>query len=592
MAYSGGVGPEISPAVAPVAGTKILLRRSGVQGKLLPTAGDAEYGELFINYHSGDPMLCFKDNSDNIVEIKPPRAIDGGGGEVPPDTGNQIGDLVWDGTHLRVWDGTAWQAVGPGSLAYVQKADGGTITNTAGDGCDIPLVNNLQAGLMAPGDKNKLDGYPATPGEISGTLDLQAVTDIGNTTTNGATFGGVVRAGGDPNNGNELGTELKVGGRVLACSSGANNVFQGYDQGNNTPTVGIFANGSASFAAGNIALNADGSASLADGNLTISDNGRLECFDQNRVTSTQGYLARGTGVWPSSFAFRGYSDGVEKIVMGSGGNAWFADNVVIGGGTAFTDPNITLSANGTSDFTGNMVVGDDPNTQANSGNFFGASGRNISRVDSDIACYTLYRTTDSVPRIQFLGDGGASFGAGNITLNANGRFVSNVADADTTVDGVTFQNVANFGGDGTYLQFTGKNSPNVSLIGVSNNGGTLGIFSNISGQKTSTVMFPNAGGLQVGNDLTNNPANITLNANGSGVFGTNPGSANSNLTGVYVFGAEGRTALYKTDVETNPFFVASKYDADSSQRYKFIIHNDGQVVINSASNSVGADRQH
>ena len=161
MAYSGGVGPEISPAVAPVAGTKILLRRSGVQGKL-PTAGDAEYGELFINYHSGDPMLCFKDNSDNIVEIKPARAIDGGGGEVPPDTGNTEGDLVWDGTHLRVWDGNTWLAVGPGSLAYIQKADMGTVTNTAGDGFDIPLVNNLQAGLMAPGDKNKLDSYQMT----------------------------------------------------------------------------------------------------------------------------------------------------------------------------------------------------------------------------------------------------------------------------------------------------------------------------------------------------------------------------------------------------------------------------------------------
>ena len=59
----GGAEAASSPRVpvAPVGfGTKILLRRSGVRGKL-PTAGDAEYGELFINYHSGDPMLCFKD---------------------------------------------------------------------------------------------------------------------------------------------------------------------------------------------------------------------------------------------------------------------------------------------------------------------------------------------------------------------------------------------------------------------------------------------------------------------------------------------------------------------------------------------------
>ena len=42
---------------------------------------------------------------------------------------------------------------------------------------------------MAPGDKDKLDGYPATPDDLAATLDLQAVTDNGNTTTNGATFG-------------------------------------------------------------------------------------------------------------------------------------------------------------------------------------------------------------------------------------------------------------------------------------------------------------------------------------------------------------------------------------------------------------------
>ena len=288
----GGAEPATLPKAAPVAGTKILLRRSGVQGKL-PTAGDAEYGELFINYHSGDPMLCFKDNSDNIVEIKPPRAIDGGGGEVPPDTGNTVGDLVWDGTHLLVWDGADWLPVGPGDLAYVQKVDGGTITNSAGDdvelplatvtyaglivdaasdgkqyarvngawaevdippgttvsefapagpetgqlwygttsgvlsvydgsawqvskvdlgytaaadkgtvtcsvGADaeLPLVSGIEAGLMAPGDKNKLDGYPATPDDLA--LDLQAVTDNGNTTTNLIeTSGGVKVSGGN-----------------------------------------------------------------------------------------------------------------------------------------------------------------------------------------------------------------------------------------------------------------------------------------------------------------------------------------------------------------------------------------------------------
>ena len=105
-------------------------------------------------------MLCFKDNADNIVEIKPSRSIDGGGGELPPDSGNVCWrhGLGWHATACMGWNylASCWTWQQP----YVQKADGGTITNTAGDGCDIPLVNNLQVGLMSPGDKNKLDGYP------------------------------------------------------------------------------------------------------------------------------------------------------------------------------------------------------------------------------------------------------------------------------------------------------------------------------------------------------------------------------------------------------------------------------------------------
>ena len=57
-----------------------------------------------------------------------------------------------DGVHFRVWDGNTWVAIGPNDLAYVQKVDGGTITNSAGSDVDIPVVNNIQAGLMLPAD--------------------------------------------------------------------------------------------------------------------------------------------------------------------------------------------------------------------------------------------------------------------------------------------------------------------------------------------------------------------------------------------------------------------------------------------------------
>ena len=78
MSYGvGGTGttPQASTFVAPVAGTKILLRRSDTANRK-PDAGDAEYGELFINYHSNSPMLCFKDNADQVIEIRPLTALE------------------------------------------------------------------------------------------------------------------------------------------------------------------------------------------------------------------------------------------------------------------------------------------------------------------------------------------------------------------------------------------------------------------------------------------------------------------------------------------------------------------------------------
>jgi hypothetical protein len=196
MSYGiGGSGsvPEAGTFVAPVAGTRIFLRRSDTQGKK-PSVGDAEYGELFVNYHSSDPLLCFKDNADNIVEIKPQDPV--GSGPTPPTTGNETGDLWWDGTHLLVWNGSAWVIAGaqelsdlsdvdttgvalnnllaydgskfvpvaPASISvdvdleYSKQTDKGIILNSAGDDATITAADTIYAGLMLPADKIKLDG--------------------------------------------------------------------------------------------------------------------------------------------------------------------------------------------------------------------------------------------------------------------------------------------------------------------------------------------------------------------------------------------------------------------------------------------------
>jgi hypothetical protein len=403
MAYSGGVGPDISPAVAPVAGTKILLRRSGVKGKL-PTAGDAEYGELFINYHSGDPMLCFKDNSDNIVEIKPARAVDGGGGEAPPDTGNTVGDLIWDGTHLFVWDGAAWQAVGPGSLAYVQAADKGTITNTAGDGCDIPLVNNLQAGLMSPGDKNKLDAYPADPTSSLVDLGYTPATDKGTVTNTGGTNAEIPVVGINaglmtPGDKNKLDTypDDAAGLRIdLGYTAAA-------DKGTVTNTNGDNAE---------LPLVDSSNAGL----MAPGDKGKLD-----------GYPAT-----PDDLAAT-----LDLQAVTDNGNTT-TNSVTFGGG------NISLNANGSAAFSGDVFVGGNapgsPNgwLKADGGAEF--KGRFLVHRDDDNSAAVLLKNASGDNTHIWYGNGVASFCTNNIVFQANG---------DSSFDGT--------------LQITQNSSSNIEL---------------------------------------------------------------------------------------------------------------------------------
>jgi len=141
-----------------MATTRILLKKSGLKDRL-PAPASAEYGELFINYHSGSPMLSFKNDANEIVSIKPVSTIDGGAGETPPGTGNSIGDLIYDGTNLLVWNGTSWEKVGVADLSYTAKVDGGTVVSANGTDAEIPLVG-VNAGLMSPGDKTLLGSLP------------------------------------------------------------------------------------------------------------------------------------------------------------------------------------------------------------------------------------------------------------------------------------------------------------------------------------------------------------------------------------------------------------------------------------------------
>ena len=471
----GGAEPMIAPRAAAVPGSTIMLKRTADLGKV-PQAANMADGEVFLNINTDSAALFVKGSGGEVRSL--------GGVQVASNAPtNPVEGLLW-------WD----------SANEILKLYTG--------GFFIELSDRS-----------------------SGTdIDLQAVTDNGNTTTNGANFGGVLDLNSFDSAADKNATQISFGSVILQKASAAaatTAILQGNYGGSDNVTSQIKADGSALFGGGNITLNANGqgrfitstnnvtvgsnvyhvgvatgestqlislgndntnkrsliqfqtssdlyigsgtaniaefksngnihigggddmdanpnitlnasgSASFADGNLTVSDSGRLECFDQNRVTSTQGYLARGTGVWPSSFAFRGYSDGVEKIVMGSGGNAWFADDVVIGGGTAFADPSITLNADGSAEFAGSVLINNPgfndfafQTQRTGDGNnigglrFLNASGTSQAGVYGYIGG-RLGFLTDGNERLYINETGNVLIGgtlpaSPNITLNANG----------------------------------------------------------------------------------------------------------------------------------------------------------------------------
>ena len=185
--------------------TTIKIKNSNVGGKV-PAAGSLESAELALNLK--DRKLYSKDADGNVFEIGNAANVPGGG--TPPGSGNEIGDLFFDTVNniLLYWDGSewlpvvdgdsialgelsdvevdgvvdgqvlvydagagAWVPASPASLAvdvdldYEADPAKGTITNTAGDDAEIPLVDETNAGLMSPGDYKKLSEMP---GFISG----------------------------------------------------------------------------------------------------------------------------------------------------------------------------------------------------------------------------------------------------------------------------------------------------------------------------------------------------------------------------------------------------------------------------------------
>ena len=158
----------------------------------------------FSSYTAVDPVLAtdifavYRPGTGNrsttaqeIADFAPVQSVNGKDGVVNLD----INDLIDVDTATSppgvsaalIWDGTNWipGAAGSGGsvdLGYIADPTKGTITNNSGINAEIPLANDTNAGLLAPGQFDKLEGLPA-----AGTPTLDEVTDQGNTTTNDIT---------------------------------------------------------------------------------------------------------------------------------------------------------------------------------------------------------------------------------------------------------------------------------------------------------------------------------------------------------------------------------------------------------------------
>ena len=95
---------------------KLQLKRSNVLelgAAKEPTAPQMEYGELAVNYNTGDPAIFLKDSNDNIIRIAGTGNINSGdnpSGDTLPPTGNDIGDMFFNTTNntMYYWDGSEW----------------------------------------------------------------------------------------------------------------------------------------------------------------------------------------------------------------------------------------------------------------------------------------------------------------------------------------------------------------------------------------------------------------------------------------------------------------------------------------------------
>ena len=161
--------------------TTIIIKNSSVVGKV-PNASAIQPGELAINLV--DQKLYSKDTGGNVFELGGSGNV--GQGPTPPPSGNEIGDLWWDGDFLLVWNGSDWEVVGG-------------VTSVNGETGDVVLklgdLDDVELGLAGPSigdiiawDGNNWVSTAAPPADISGS----SINDLNDVDTTGVNDGDIL----------------------------------------------------------------------------------------------------------------------------------------------------------------------------------------------------------------------------------------------------------------------------------------------------------------------------------------------------------------------------------------------------------------
>lgn len=138
----------------------IRIKNSSVAGKI-PDAGVLQVAELALNVT--DRKLYSKDTNGSVFEV-----AGGGasvpGGDTPPVSGNEIGDLFFDTTTnaLLYWDGTQWVPVA-----------GGEEANELDDLSDVTILNPQNGELLVWNGSQWVNADPGylTEGEVNNILN-------------------------------------------------------------------------------------------------------------------------------------------------------------------------------------------------------------------------------------------------------------------------------------------------------------------------------------------------------------------------------------------------------------------------------------